>query len=154
MCAKNKNLLSIIVADDDSDDREMIREAMAESKILNQVVFVEDGVELLKYLHRKDKYADREKFPVPGVILLDLNMPKKDGRESLREIKAHPDFRRIPVIILTTSKSEEDILKMYNLGVNCFITKPVTFEALMNVIKTLGKYWFEISELPPTYSLP
>ena len=154
MGSNNKHLVSIVVADDDSDDREMIREAMRENKVLNEVIFVEDGEQLLNYLHREGKYVDKEKFPRPGIILLDLNMPKKDGREALREIKSHPDFKRIPVVILTTSNSDEDILRMYNLGVNCFITKPVTFESLVNVIKTLGKYWFEVVELPPVHSLP
>jgi len=154
MRSNHKELVSILVADDDPDDREMIGDAMAENKFLNEVVFVEDGEQLLNYLHRQGKYHDKEKFPRPGIILLDLNMPKKDGREALREIKSHPEFKRIPVVILTTSKSEEDVLRMYNLGVNCFIQKPVTFESLLQVMKTLGKYWFEVVELPPIHLLP
>jgi len=140
--------ITILMADDDPDDRELTREAFEEAKLANDLRFVEDGVELLDYLHRRGKYADPANSPRPGLILLDLNMPRKDGREALQEIKQDPRFRPIRVIILTTSKAEEDILRTYNLSAASYITKPVTFEALVDVIRTLGKYWLEIVELP------
>ena len=137
--------MTILMADDDPDDRMLTRDAFAESRLANPLEMVEDGEELMQYLLRQGKYADKAK---PGIILLDLNMPRKDGREALREIKSHPELKRIPVIILTTSKSEEDVFRTYDLGVNSFITKPVTFENLVEVLRVLGKYWFEIVELP------
>lgn len=137
--------IMILMADDDPDDRLMTREALEESHLLNDFETVEDGEQLMEYLRRQGKYAGK---PVPGLILLDLNMPRKDGREALREIKSDPDLRRIPVVVMTTSKAEEDILRSYDLGVNSFIVKPVTFDALVEVLQTLGKYWFEIVELP------
>jgi two-component system response regulator len=140
--------ITILMADDDPDDRQLTREAFQEAKLVNDLRFVEDGVELLDYLHRRGKYADPATSPRPGIILLDLNMPRKDGREALKELKADPRFRPIRVIILTTSKAEEDILRTYNLSAASYITKPVTFESLVDVVKTLGKYWLEIVELP------
>ena len=140
--------ITILMADDDPDDRELTREAFEEAKLANDLKFVEDGVELLDYLHRRGKFADPATSPRPGIILLDLNMPRKDGREALQELKQDPRFRAIRVIILTTSKAEEDILRTYNLSAASYITKPVTFEALVDVIKTLGRYWLEIVELP------
>jgi len=146
--AREKKRINILIADDDPDDRLMTKEALEESYLLNHFQFVEDGVELMAYLRHHGKYADEAAYPTPGLILLDLNMPKKDGREALKEIKSDPTLRRIPVIILTTSKAEEDILRSYDLGVNCFITKPVTFAELLEVTRSIGQYWFEIVELP------
>lgn len=140
--------ITILLADDDADDRMMAREAMEESRLANDLRCVEDGEELLDYLARRGNYADPASSPTPGLILLDLNMPKKDGREALQEIKADPELRRIPVVVLTTSQAEEDIYRTYDLGVNSFITKPVVFESLVELMRTLGKYWFEIVELP------
>lgn len=140
--------ITILMADDDVDDRMLTREALEESRVRNNLFFVEDGEELLDYLNRRGKFTDAEKAPRPGLILLDLNMPKKDGREALREIKADPDLRRIPVVIMTTSKAEEDIYRSYDLGANSFITKPVTFERLVELMRTLGQYWIEFVELP------
>jgi CheY-like chemotaxis protein len=140
--------ITIIMADDDPDDRELAREAFAECRLANQLQFVEDGEELLDYLQRRGKYAKLPEAPLPALILLDLNMPRKDGREALKEIKALPELKRIPIVVLTTSKAEEDILRTYDLGVNSYITKPVTFESLVETVKVLGKYWFEIVELP------
>jgi CheY-like chemotaxis protein len=140
--------ITILLADDDADDRMLARDALAESRLANNLHFVEDGEQLLDFLQRRGTYADPAKSPRPGLILLDLNMPRKDGREALREIKADPDLRRIPIVILTTSKAEEDIYRTYDLGVNSFITKPVTFDGLVTVMRALGKYWFEIVELP------
>ena len=140
----------ILVADDDQEDCMLEREAMEESGLVNKLQFVHDGEELMNYLYHQAPYEDRGRYPDPGLILLDLNMPKKDGREALREIKADGRLRCIPIIVLTTSKAEEDVLKTYNLGVSSFITKPVTFEGLVNVMKTLSTYWFQIVELPPS----
>lgn len=141
--------VTILIADDDSDDRMMIKDAFQENRLANDLRFVEDGEELMDYLLRKGKFKSIESSPAPGLILLDLNMPKKDGREALKEIKSNPELKGIPVVVLTTSKAQEDIYKTYNLGVNSFITKPVTFVALVEVTKDLGKYWFELVELPP-----
>jgi CheY-like chemotaxis protein len=144
----SKRSITILLADDDADDRMMAADALEESRLANDLRFVEDGEELMDYLHRSGKYSNPDSAPRPGLILLDLNMPKKDGREALREIKSDPDLRMIPVIVLTTSQAEEDIYRTYDLGVNSFITKPVNFESLVAVMKALGKYWFEIVELP------
>lgn len=141
--------VTILMADDDPDDCMLAREALAESRLANELYFVKDGEELLDYLYHRGKYTEPESSPRPGLILLDLNMPKKDGREVLKEIKADPHLRQIPVLVLTTSQAEEDIHYSYDLGANSFITKPVTFSSLIEVMRTLGKYWFEIVELPP-----
>jgi CheY-like chemotaxis protein len=138
----------IVVADDDADDL-MIKDAFDESKLGNPVDFVEDGVQLLEYLRREGPYAKFAGQPYPGFILLDLNMPRKDGRTVLKEIKGDPVLHRIPIVILTTSKAEEDIIKTYNLGVNSFICKPVSFDKLVDIVKTVGHYWIEIVALPP-----
>lgn len=143
----NKAGIVILMADDDDDDYLLTQKALKESKLLNTLCRVSDGEELLDYLHGTGQFAGQD-CPRPGVILLDLNMPKKDGREALKELKSDPDLKDIPVVVFTTSKAEEDIYKSYKLGVNSFITKPVTFDNLIDVIKALGKYWFEIVELP------
>ena len=139
----------ILLADDDEEDRMLASHALAESRVVNDLRSVEDGEELLDYLFHRGRYADPASSPTPGLILLDLNMPRKDGREALREIKAHPELRRIPVVVLTTSKAEEDIYRTYDLGANSFITKPVSFEGLVAVMRDIGRYWIEIVELPP-----
>ena len=141
--------IEILVADDDEDDRMLIADAIEESRLSNPVRFVKDGVELMEYLRREGDYADRAGEPLPGLILLDLNMPRKDGRTALGEIRADEELRRIPIVVLTTSKAEEDILRTYGLGVNSFITKPVSFDGLVEIVRVLGKYWFEIVALPP-----
>lgn len=143
-----RTTVTILMADDDEDDCMLAREALAESRLPNDLHFVQDGEELMDYLYRRGQYAQKSSSPRPALILLDLNMPKKDGREALREIKTDPNLRQIPVVVLTTSKSEEDIYRTYDLGANSFITKPVTFGSLVEVMKTIEKYWFEIVELP------
>jgi CheY-like chemotaxis protein len=140
--------ITILIADDDADDRMMASEALEESRLANDLRFVEDGEELLDYLYHRGRFSGPGASPRPGLILLDLNMPRKDGREALREIKGDPELRSIPVVVLTTSKAEEDVYRTYDLGVNSFITKPVLFESLVEVMRTLGRYWFEIVELP------
>jgi CheY-like chemotaxis protein len=137
------------MADDDEEDCELTRDALEDSRLANQMRFVGDGQELLDYLRHQGRYAGGSAdAPRPGIILLDLNMPKLDGREALAEIKGDEALRRIPVVILTTSSDEADVLRSYNLGVNSFITKPVTFEGLVEVMRTWSRYWLEIVELP------
>lgn len=138
--------LTILLADDDPDDRLLVREAFEENHLLNPLHTVGDGEELMDYLYRRGKFAATAVRP--NLILLDLNMPRKSGMEALREIKSDASLRTIPVIVLTTSKAEEDILKTYDLGVNSFIVKPVTFDSLVDLVKQLGTYWFQIVELP------
>ena len=141
----------ILLADDDEEDRMLACDALAESRLSNDITCVTDGEELMDYLHRRGKYAPPAEAPRPGLILLDLNMPKKDGREALREIKSDPELRQISVVVLTTSKAEEDIYSSYDSGASSFISKPVTFEGLVEVMKGLGRYWFEIVDLPRLY---
>ena len=143
---------TILMAEDDPDDCLLTQEAFEESQLTNDLRFVQDGEELLDYLHRRGKFTQPTLAPWPSLILLDLNMPRKDGREVLKELKDDPHLCQIPVIILTTSQSDEDIIYSYNLGANSFITKPVTFDGLVNVMKILGQYWFDTVILPPSPS--
>jgi CheY-like chemotaxis protein len=140
--------MAVLLADDDEDDRLLTMDALAESKILNKLYCVADSEELMDFLYHRGKYAAPAASPRPGLLLLDLNMPKKDGTEALREIKADRQLRAIPVVILTTSQAEEDIRRLYDLGANSYISKPVSFEGLTRVIKTLTEYWFQIVKLP------
>lgn len=149
---KNSSSIIILMADDDPEDRMLAADALVEARLDNELHFVNDGEELMYYLNRSGEYTDLKDTPLPGLILLDLNMPRKDGREALKEIKSDERFRHIPVVVLTTSKAEIDIVKTYDLGVNSFITKPVTFDGLVDVMRALGTYWFSIVSLPPTYS--
>jgi CheY-like chemotaxis protein len=135
----------ILIAEDDTDDRLMIQEAFVENGMNYILHFVHDGQELLTYL---DKQSGNGKNAMPDMIILDLNMPRKDGREALREIRSAPEWKHIPVVVLTTSKSPEDIRNSYTLGANCYITKPVTFESLMHMVHTFSKFWFDIVRLP------
>jgi CheY-like chemotaxis protein len=146
---KEGKMITILLADDDPDDRQLTHDAFMENRLANEFHAVEDGEELMEFLHRRGKYESLRDDPLPGLILLDLNMPRKDGREALKEIKADADLRRIPIVVLTTSKAEEDIVRTYDLGVNSYVTKPVTFKSLVELIKVLGNYWFEVVELPP-----
>ncbi len=137
--------LPILMADDDEEDCMLAQEALREGRLNNPLYFVNDGEQLLAFLRREAPY---ETVPRPGLILLDLNMPRKDGREALTEIKASANLRLIPVVVMTTSKSETDIVRSYNLGANSYITKPVTFQGLVEVMVTLNRYWFEMVEIP------
>ncbi len=148
--SKHAMPITILMADDDADDRRLTQEALEEGRLINEVKFVDDGEQLMDYLRRQGRFAPPVEAPRPGLILLDLNMPRKDGRTVLKEIKSDPDLRQIPVVVLTTSKADEDVYKSYDLGVNSYIVKPVTFEALVDILQTLEKYWFEIVELPPS----
>src|SRR4051812_29569605 len=139
---------TLLIAEDDADDRVMIEEVFRENFFTTKVKFVEDGEELMSYLNRVGKYDDSIAYPMPQLILLDLNMPRKDGREALKEMKSDKRLRRIPVVVFTTSHAQEDIIKTYNLGVSGYITKPVTYRDLVHFIKTLNNYWFEVVQLP------
>ena len=140
--------ITVLMADDDPDDRLMTKEAWEENRIANTLVFVNDGEELMDYLYHRGRHSDPETSPRPGLILLDLNMPKKDGREALKEIKADPNLGRIPIVVITTSNEEEEIVRSYDLGVNSFLSKPVTFDELVKMIQVLSEYWLEIVRLP------
>jgi CheY-like chemotaxis protein len=144
----NKEPIVILMADDDEDDRRLTTDALHHSHLANDLRYVEDGEQLMDYLYRRGKYLDPAASPRPGLILLDLNMPRKDGREALAEIKADPSLRSIPVVVLSTSKAEEDIHAAYDLGVNSFVSKPVTFEGLVRVMGSFANYWFQIVHLP------
>lgn len=150
----NAKSINILMADDDKDDQLLTRDALEESLVRNTLNIVDDGVELLEYLKGEGKFAERDTSVQPDLILLDLNMPRMDGRQALAAIKADPLLRRIPVVILTTSKAEEDMLKSYDLGAASYLSKPVTFDGLVELMKTLGRYWVEFVELPgkaPSY---
>jgi CheY-like chemotaxis protein len=147
----NRTEIVILMADDDDDDFLLTSKALKQSKLLNTLHRVKDGEELLSYLRHESPYEDQTTYARPGVILLDLNMPRKDGREALKDIKSDPKLSDIPIVIFTTSKAEEDVYRTYQLGVNSFITKPVTFENLIDVMQALGNYWFNIVTLPPKH---
>ena len=138
--------IHILMAEDDLEDQMLVNKAFREARSINHLTFVNDGEELLQYLHHQGKYAGA---PAPDILLLDLNMPKMDGREALKAIKSDPDLRSIPVIILTTSDADEDIVRSYDLGANSYIQKPVTFEKMVDVADALGRYWLGIVKLPP-----
>jgi CheY-like chemotaxis protein len=138
----------ILMADDDADDRLLAKDALAECSTIGDLFCVENGEELLDFLKRRGRFSDPATAPRPGLILLDLNMPKKDGRDALREIKLDPELKKIPVVVLTTSRADTDISRIYDLGANSFIAKPVSYDSLVDVMKLLIRYWFETVELP------
>ena len=144
----NSKLISIHMCDDDPDDQLLVSDALEEARLGNKIDFTANGKELLQYLNREGEYSHLAGQPLPGLILLDLNMPVMDGREVLGKLKQNEKFRSIPVIILTTSKAEEDIARSYGMGVNSFIIKPVSFESLVDMIKTVTDYWFHLVSLP------
>jgi len=139
--------ITILTAEDDPDDRVMVEEAFQENGQDNNLFFVEDGLELLQYLRKQGSYTTPTSAPRPDLILLDLNMPRMDGHQALAEIKADPDLRSIPVVVLTISNTQEDILRTYDLGGAGFIIKPESFEGMVEVVKVLNQYWFEVVEL-------
>ena len=143
--------ITILICDDDEDDRMLTKQALEQAHVSNSLEFVEDGEQLLDYLYQRGEYSgETGKAPRPGLILLDLNMPKMDGREALKVIKGDKTLHDIPVVVLSTSGFDQDIIRSYQLGVNSFITKPVTFSGLVEAMNVLGRYWLEIVELPPT----
>mgnify|MGYP006276318705 CR=1 FL=1 len=141
-------LIPILMAEDDAEDQLLAREALREARLMNPLYCVDDGEQLMRYLRREPPYDNGEGWPYPGVVLLDLNMPRKDGRTCLSEIKRDPNLKHLPVIVLTTSQEEEEVLRSYDLGANSYITKPVDFNQLVRIMSSLGKYWFSIVELP------
>lgn len=143
----------VLMAEDDADDRLLAQDALAETGITVDLRFAKDGVELMDYLCRRNKFASPAASPRPGLILLDLNMPRVDGREALKEIKSDPELRRIPVVVFTTSNSDLDVARVYDLGANSFITKPVAYNALVGVMRALGEYWFRAVVLPSQRAL-
>ena len=145
---KNSGINPILMVDDDKDDRMMTEKALRKNRVINPILFLGNGEEMLDYLKRKGQYADPTLSPRPCFILLDLNMPKMDGRKALLFLKADPDLKNIPVVVLSTSSAEEDIIRSYNLGANSFITKPVHFDGLVALMESLKNYWLEIVELP------
>lgn len=140
--------ITILHAEDDPDDRMLTADALRESRLVNRLEVVQDGTELMAYLRRDGRWSDPASSPRPAIILMDLNMPKMDGREALAAIKADPRFASIPVVILTTSRAEADVVRSYEIGANSYIAKPVTFEGLVQIMANLGRYWFEIVQLP------
>jgi CheY-like chemotaxis protein len=147
---KNKIPITILVCDDDEDDRMLTQQALEDAHVSNDIRFVKDGEQLLDYLYQRGEYAgENGTAPRPGLILLDLNMPKMDGREALKIIKGDKTLHDIPIVVLSTSSLDQDIVRSYQLGVNSFITKPVTFPGLVDAMNVLGRYWLEIVELPP-----
>ena len=146
---KSPKPITILMADDDADDRTMTKEAFEESRIANDLRFVFDGEELMDYLKRRGQYVDPDLSPRPGLILLDLNMPRKNGQEVLAEIKDDPKLKQIPVVILTTSKAEEDVVKAYGLYANCYVIKPVDFDVFAEVVRSIQQFWFNVVTLPP-----
>ena len=138
----------VLMAEDDADDRLLAQDAFTECQVPHELLFVENGEELLDYLHRRGGYAEKSRSPRPTLILLDLNMPKKDGREALREIRSDPNLRRIPIVVFTTSSADADVECVYELGANSCITKPASFDALVGVMQVLCRYWFSIVDLP------
>jgi len=149
MAKKIKKSFTILMAEDDPDDLNLIRDAFNENRFEGEIRSVNDGEELLDYLYIRGKFSDPSLCPKPDLILLDLNMPRKDGREALAEIKTDLKLKALPVVVLTTSSSEEDIIRSYDLGANSYITKPMTYDALTKTVETLGMYWFKIAKLPP-----
>jgi len=138
--------IEILLVEDSPGDVRLTKEALREGKVYSNLHTVKDGVEAMEFLRKKGKYKD---VPRPDIILLDLNLPKKDGREVLEEIKTDGDLKRIPVVVLTTSKAEEDVLRTYNLHANCYVTKPVDLEKFMVVVKTIDIFWLTVVTLPP-----
>lgn len=147
---ENTKLVTIAIAEDDPDDRMMIQDALLDCQLANPVDFLEDGEALMQYLRREGEYGALSGTDLPGMILLDLNMPRKDGREALAEIKSDPDLRHIPVIVMTTSRSPDDVAVTYDIGANSYVAKPIHYEELLDVLQTLGKYWLEVVDLPGT----
>ncbi|GAB4303707.1 MAG: response regulator [Oscillatoriaceae cyanobacterium] len=145
---KDRKKCKILVADDDPDDRFLLEDALTETQLADHLYFVENGEQLMDYLHGLGKYTDPRSCPRPDLILLDLNMPRKDGREALKEIKSDPNLRQIPIVVFTTSQAEEDIYRTYDLGGNSFISKPVSYEGLLKLMEQLGIYWFGTVKLP------
>lgn len=142
------NKQPILIAEDDADDRYLLQTAFTEIGYPEQIDFVENGIEVLNYLDNIYASSNLEIKALPGFILLDLNMPKKDGREVLKELKQHPVFKKIPVIVFTTTKNEIEIKRCYELGANSYVVKPITFDALLKVVENIRSFWFQTASIP------
>jgi CheY-like chemotaxis protein len=145
---REKRTVGILIAEDDPDERELIQEAFRESRLRNPLHFVKDGIELMDYLYHRGEFASMAEKPLPGLILLDLKMPRKDGIEALRDIKSDSRLCSVPTVVFTVSRAEADIIRSYRLGVNSFITKPLVFGQLVEMLRAFAQYWLEIVELP------
>ncbi len=145
MKQENARPVEVLLVEDSPSDAELTIEALREGKVRNHLSVVEDGVEALRVLRREGEYANA---PRPDLIMLDLNLPRKDGREVLAELKADPDLKSIPVVVLTTSRAEQDVLRAYNLHANCYITKPVDFEQFLEVVRSIESFWLMVVTLP------
>ena len=150
MSGQNKKCAVILLAEDDPGDQELIRRAFEKSQIRNQLIVVDNGQEVFEYLHSQGRFSGHQPPPRPDLILLDLNMPKLDGKEVLKRLKQSPALHHIPVVVLTTSRHNEDIIRSYDLGANSYITKPLKMEHLVDVVKKLSVYWFDTVQLPPS----
>ncbi|MBI5814265.1 MAG: response regulator [Nitrospinae bacterium] len=139
----------ILLVEDSPADQELVRRVMERSKIRNELLIVEDGVEAMAYLKNEGKYSDTSRFPKPDLVLLDINMPRMDGKQVLSEIRRDPGLKSVPVIILTTSTSEKDVFEAYHLGANAFISKPVDFEGFTDAIRQMESFWLMVATLPP-----
>lgn len=148
MPANNSHRLNILLAEDDEDDRILLSDALGEIDFEDDIIFTRDGQELMDYLHQCLRYQQRAEFCLPSMIIMDLNMPRKNGREVLQELKQHPSFCKIPVVILTTSQEQTDVTDSYELGVSSYITKPQSFEGLISTLQTIRDYWFNTVNLP------
>jgi CheY-like chemotaxis protein len=145
MLAEAVRPIEVLLVEDDEGDVLMTREALDEGKVLNRLNVVGDGVEAVAYLRRDGAYADAVR---PDLVLLDLNLPRRDGRQVLEEVKNDPDLRRIPIVVLTTSEAEEDVLRSYDLHANCYVTKPVDLEKFITVVQSIDRFWLTIATLP------
>lgn len=148
MSTPNRSLLRLLVVEDDTDDQLLVLDALREAGFPHDVFFAHDGAELMDYVNRQGEHTDPGSSPLPHLVILDLHMPRMSGFDVLEKRRSHPVFRLIPVIVMTSSWSEEDITQCYELGVNSFITKPVSFDHLVRVMRTIGAYWLNICELP------
>ena len=146
MIGNNLKPVEVLLVEDNAGDVRLTLEAMKEGKVINNLSIASDGVEAMAFLRKEGRYKEAVR---PDIILLDLNLPRKDGREVLAEIKADPSLRLIPVVVLTTSQADEDILRTYNLHANCYVTKPVDLEQFINVVKSINDFWFSVVKLPP-----
>jgi len=142
------NKQPILIAEDDADDRYLLQTAFSEIGFPEKIDFVENGIEVLSYLENIYTSSNMEEKALPGFILLDLNMPKKDGREVLKELKQHPVFKKIPIIVFTTTKNEIEIKRCYELGANSYVIKPISFDALLKVVENIRSYWFQTASIP------
>lgn len=146
MSSTDREPIEILLAEDNPGDVKLTRKALDQGDLLNNLHVVNDGIEAMKFLRKEGEYADT---PMPDLLLLDLNMPKKDGRQVMQDMDADPQLRRIPVVVLTSSEAEEDVVRSYELSANAYLTKPVDFDGFVDIINRLENFWFEVVKMPP-----